>query len=511
MSNQLRNQLFQLVKSLSKSEKRHFKLYANRNFGGKEMKFLKLFDLLDRMKLYNEAKIKGTFSDLKPSQLSNLKAHLYDQLMISLRLLHHLDPAVRLHELVSFAHVLYSRGLYSQSLTQLEKAKGLAKKHRDSVLLLEIIEFEKQIENRHITRSSNDRAENLVGQAHSVRAGLIEEGQWSDIALKLYDYYLKQGHAKNEVEHLEITSFFEENKPVGTHHMGVRGMVYKYQSYAWFNFIVQDFAKCYQYALKWMRVLETRPDLLENEPELYLKGMHNGLASLFYCNAPKRFDLLFKKFDSYVNSLDNRSQNIEKVCFIYLETARLNSFFLKGEFAHGANYLSDLIPRLEAFESKLDMHRNMVFWYKLACMYFGAGDHKRCIIYLNKIINSTGFNLREDVQCFARILNLVAHYELGNDDLIDYQIRSTYRYLLKMNDLQKVQRLVLAFIKDSVFMDRSDLRVPFIKLRNDLDMVLKDKHEWRPLLYLDLHSWLTSKIESRPVAEVITQRQAGKR
>ncbi|MBL4704927.1 MAG: hypothetical protein JKY54_10415 [Flavobacteriales bacterium] len=475
------------------------------------MKFLKLFDVLDKMKSFQEDKVKVVFSDLKPSQFSNLKSHLYDQLMISLRLLHHLDPSVRIHELISFAHVLYDRGLYGQSLHQLEKAKVLATEQRDNVTLLEIIEFEKQIEIHHITRSSNDRAEIIVNQASAIRLGIIEEGDWSDLALKMYGYYLKQGHAKNKLEYEEIQRFFENHLPDTSNIMGTRGEVYKNQSYVWYYYIVQDFPKCYSYALKLIKTLEKSPKLIKNEPELYLKGMHNALSILFYCNAPDRFNALFKKFDQYVSSLVIKDQNIDKVCFVYLEVARLNSYFLKGDFTKGRDHLEQFIPKLKAREANLDMHRNMVFWYQTACIYFGADDFKNCILYLNKIINSTGFNLREDVQCFARILNLVAHYELGNDDLIDYQIRSTYRYLLKMDDLQKVQKLIMNFIKGSVFMDRKNLEEPFIKMRSDLELVLEDKHEWRPLLYIDLRSWLTSKIDGVAVEKVVQMRQAVKR
>jgi len=511
MSNQPRAQLYHLVKSLSKSEKRHFKLYANRNFSGKELKFLKLFDALDKMKSPEEDKLRAQFSGLKPSQFSNLKAHLYDQLMISLRLLHHMDPSIRIHELISFAQVLYARGLYRQSIHQLDKAKVLAMDQRDNVALLEIIEFEKQIENRHITRSSTDRAEMIIGQAAEIRSGLIEEGMWSDLSLKMYDYYLKQGHAKNKAEYQDLNNFFNEHLPKGEFEMGTRGEVYKYQSYVWFYFITQNFPKCYFFAQKWIKTIEKSPKLLKNEPELYLKGVHNALSSLYYCNAPDRFQQQFIQFENYVERLELKDKNVDKICFVYLETARMNSYFLKGDFSNGIKYLEEFIPQLEQREGSLDMHRNMVFWYKVACMYFGASAYKECIHYLNKIINSTGFNLREDVQCFARILNLIAHYDLGNDDLIDYQIRSTYRYLLKMDDLQKVQKLVMKFLKNSVFMDRSDLKQPFMQLRADLDVALEDKHEWRPLLYLDLHSWLTSKIEKIPVEQVIKERQIGKR
>ena len=54
MTNAHKDALFVLVKSLSKSEKRQFKLYVGRLGVNTDAKFLALFNLLDKMKAYNE-------------------------------------------------------------------------------------------------------------------------------------------------------------------------------------------------------------------------------------------------------------------------------------------------------------------------------------------------------------------------------------------------------------------------------------------------------------------------
>ena len=44
--------LFDLVKSLSKSEKRQFKLYAGRLGVNEDAKFMALFDILEKLSVY---------------------------------------------------------------------------------------------------------------------------------------------------------------------------------------------------------------------------------------------------------------------------------------------------------------------------------------------------------------------------------------------------------------------------------------------------------------------------
>ena len=73
MTKEQKENLFILIKSMSKSEKRQFKLYAGRVGANQHAKFLYLFNLLDRAKTYDEKEIlKKNF--VTKQQLSNLKS-----------------------------------------------------------------------------------------------------------------------------------------------------------------------------------------------------------------------------------------------------------------------------------------------------------------------------------------------------------------------------------------------------------------------------------------------------
>ena len=54
MINDQKDNLFQLIKSLTKSEKRQFKLYVGRMGSNNDSKFLNLFNLLDKSSKYSE-------------------------------------------------------------------------------------------------------------------------------------------------------------------------------------------------------------------------------------------------------------------------------------------------------------------------------------------------------------------------------------------------------------------------------------------------------------------------
>src|SRR6186997_2370375 len=190
MPNRSADTLFQLIRSLEKSEKRNFKLFVKRNTSGGDLKFIQLFDALDGMKEYDEAALLKKNKSIRKQQLSNIKAHLYKQILASLRIIrdeNNID--IQLHEQLDHARILYNKGLYLQSLKLLDKAKENARHNNQYSFLVQILFLEKKIESLHITRSLKDRARQLSVESIDVvdHIGLITK--LSNLSLELYGWY----------------------------------------------------------------------------------------------------------------------------------------------------------------------------------------------------------------------------------------------------------------------------------------------------------------------------------
>jgi len=169
MANRFTDTLFQLVHSLEKSEKRHFKLYIKRSSAKEDLKIIQLYDALDKMHEYDERLLLKKMPDITKTQLANLKNHLYKQLLASLRLLKsHDNVDLQLSEHLDNARLLYNKGLKIQSLRILEKAKELARTNQKFNTLVQILSLEKKIETLHITRRLQDRADHLAMEANEV-------------------------------------------------------------------------------------------------------------------------------------------------------------------------------------------------------------------------------------------------------------------------------------------------------------------------------------------------------
>ena len=208
LANQQNDALFVLIKSLTKSEKRQFNLYVGRLGGNIDAKFFALFKFLEKLKVYNEKEIIKS-EIVSKQQLSNLKAHLYKQILISLRLNPaHKNIRIQIREQLDFATVLYQKGLYKQSLKLLDKAKTFALENEEKNIAYEIVELEKVIETQYITRSLSNRADHLSEQAKTLSQQNVIASKLSNLSLQLYSIILKTGYVKNEKEnHKYITKY----------------------------------------------------------------------------------------------------------------------------------------------------------------------------------------------------------------------------------------------------------------------------------------------------------------
>lgn len=510
MSNVKSDSLFILVKAMTKSEKRFFKLYASRSEQASEKKFMQLFNAIDRQKIHDEEKILKQNRELSPQQLSNLKANLYLQLMKSLKLCNtNRLKEIRLSEQLGYARILYNKCLYRDCIKMLEKAKRMAISADHSVVLLEILELEKRTISKTLAANNEQRVNSIIGEVESVAESIRNINIFSNLSLKLNSYYLRSGFIRNQKDLQRVSAFFKKSLPAyDPRSLSFHEKLYLYASYVGFYFFIQDFKNGYAYAEKWVELFESNPAMIESELEMYIKSLNSLLAVqnklyLYDAFARTQKKLIALKRNKSLVLTENINLNLFKAIYVH----EINRHFMMGEFKSGTRIVARLEAELDKFIPKLDKHSVLLFYYKIACLYVGNDNYKAGVKWLNKIFQARDGNLREDIHSFARILLLVCHFELQNDSLVESNIRAAYRHFIKKGYLTAYQQYILAFLKN-LFTDTSErgLKKSFIQLKEQMQSLENNKFEKRAFMYFDIISWLESKIEKRPIQEVIKSR-----
>jgi hypothetical protein len=508
MPNRSTDTLFLLVKSLETAEKRNFKLYARRNSAGEALKTVQLFDALDKMPDYDEAHLLKKNTGIRKQQLSNIKAQLYKQLLASLRLIKDEENIdIQLHEQMDHARILYNKGLYLQSLKVLDKLKEMARNHHQYTYLQQVLFFEKKIEALHVTRSMQDRADRLTAESEEVIEKLSQISRLSNLSLQLYSWYIKNGHARSKNDEEAVKRFFDSQLPAhATMLTGFYEKLYLYQSYTWYAFILQDFLLYYRYTQKWADLFAKEPAMVETETSHYIKALYNLAGAHFSLQNYEKFNITLKLFEKFAHSpLVQQSDNNRIQTFVYYHLSLINKHFMEGTFTAGLKVVPSILEKLEEYEMYLDRHRVLVFYYKIACLYFGSGDNEKTVDYLNKIINWK-VELRTDLQCYARLLHLIAHFELGNYSLLEYLIKSVYRFMSKMENLSVVEEEIFRFLRQSFHLRPKQIPPAFQQLLDRIKKYERNRFETRAFSYLDIISWLESKVKKIKVQDVIREK-----
>jgi len=490
--------LFGLVKSLTKAEKRNFRLYARRIQGEGDAKFLQLFDLLERQKSYDEESIREKLPGTSKSQFSNLKRHLYQHILLSLRLIQiRKSEAIQVREWLDYAQILYGKGLYLQALKLLHKARDLAFAYNLDFLHSEVIEFEKRIESRHITRSTTDRMNEMTREAlqrSRVNANIVA---LSNLKLLLQRRFINDGHVATPAQRREVETYFEEQlPPLDLEDCTFFEHIYWCQVQYWFAYLLLDFQACQRWAEKWVQLYQQDARMVDPDVDMYMRAIHHVLTIAYIRRDVAKLNHYLQEGERFRKSYYPRfNPNSKILSFLIVHQGRFNLHFLRQDYGAALELVPRTLARIRRYGDMVDTHKIFILYYKIAWTYLCVGQVNKALDFLNRILNHPGKPLRTDIQAYAMLLFLMAHYELGNYEVRDYRSKSTDRYLHSSGEERPLQRESLQFFQQL-------LREPAVRhpgIRSDfyqrLSRMQEDPEQTRDFAFLDLPRWLELRFD----------------
>jgi len=211
MSKERSDSLFQLIKSLKKSEKRYFNLSVS---GADNKKFLTLFQIIDNQKSFNDEDVIKKAPTIKASQLSNLKSHLYNRILDALRDYNSRTlPNIKIRDMIDHAEILFNKGLYNQCAEVIKKTKKIVIKSDNLEMQLEILKWEKLMLARNVGRGNLEKTNQLIDETQEVTNRINNINSFSNLQYKLQAMYVKIGFIRNKTEFNEINQVFNSKLP----------------------------------------------------------------------------------------------------------------------------------------------------------------------------------------------------------------------------------------------------------------------------------------------------------
>lgn len=499
-------ELFRLVKSLSKSEKRFFKLSSSLQSG--EKNYLKIFDYIEAQDEYDEEALKEEFKgETFIKHLPSEKNHLYKLILKSLRSFHaDNNISAILKQEIKNIDLLYKKALYKECEKFLKRAKKLAEEHEKFYYHFELISWEKRLLEEAYEAGKFDKdLEKLVEEETLVIEKLRNLAEYQVLYSRINALFRSGGFSKNDRER-EIVAEIANNHLIKGKNTAIseRASSICYYIKGLCAATNREFEESFVNFKKVRLILDRNPKIRMDLPKRYLLTLsHLRECYMDSKNFEQAEDIIQDikglEGDKGFNSIDISLGIITQSYF-----GELYLYNTIGQFGKSVALLPKIHQKLEPLKDKVTKEKKLIFTYYQAYAYFGQGSFKQSLNFLNEILNDNEQKLRQDIFMFSRIFNLVLHYDLKNYEFLDYNVKSTQRYLKKVEKDSVIEEIIVNYIKKLARKgDSPERKEIFEEMKMDIEALLAKSDNRAILNYFNIQAWIDAKVNGIGFSEAV--------
>lgn len=504
-------ELFDLIKSLTKSEKRFFKLHSALQSGDKN--YLRIFDAIDKQRSYDEDGLKKQFGKEQfVKHFPSEKNHLYKLILKALRA-YHSESSVSgiLKQEIKNIEILYDKALYSECNKTLHRAKRIARENERFYYWFELLNWEKMLlEEAYESGEFTKDLDALIEEERDVIEKLRNLASYHILYSKINHVFRSGGYVRTEEEHAMVEEISEHPLIKGKNTaLSRRAATICFYTQGFCQWAKRDWALSFEKFARVKQILDENPLIKADLPKRYIRTLHYLIQCQIELGQFKEARDSIRSMRALEGTEGFSGIQIHVHVFnaSYLSELRLNERM--GEHAKALELVPKVLAGIEELGPRLHKEYELEFYFNLAAVHFGGGEVNKSLFWLNKVLNDPEPTLRQDLFTYARLFNLVVHYELGNFDLLEYIVRSTHRFLSKKQRAHQIETLLIEQVKKLArATDPALKRSLFKDLRDQMVKVLKDPNESLALKYFDFLAWANSKVDGVPFAEEVKKARA---
>ena len=508
MSNKKSNHLHELIKSLNKSEKRYFKLYSSRHTIGEQNNYIALFDFIEKMDTYEEEDIFEAFEGGSfLNRFSITKGRLYTNILKSLDLFYASSSAdAQIYKTIHSADILFNKGLYLQAQKMLLSAEKQTIKHGKNILLLEIKNKQKKlIEKESYTELKKNQLVSLFEEESRI-INEIEKYQrlWNTKSV-LFNEINQKGIIRSDEEIKGLKNIIVDIESITVNKSSSKIQYLYHHIYSAYYFAINDIENCYEHLIESKTIIEKDSHLFDDSPNMYFSIITNLIyiaTKLQKYTEGAKFLVELKAIPESKHYHSTADLDIKYFSSIYsLE------LFLKIEqldFNGAEKLILEIEEGYLKFGDKINGMRKAYIDFKIAIVYLSQEKYEDALTWITKILNLEGLDKKQDIYCFAQIINLILHFELNNLRFLPYALNSTKRYLKGRNRMFKFEELFLKAIGkiSKSDLNKFDIEEILSPIEKELSDLKTDHYEHVVFDYFDFATWVKSKIQGKSFREL---------
>lgn len=516
MPSQPQDHVHRLIHSMTRAEKRYFKLYCSRHISSGQGIHTELFDAIGGMAQYDEQALRRQFPGAAfMRRFPVTKRRLYEALLNSLDAFHAENSADdKLRRLLHHVEVLYSKALYADASKVLGSAKSLARTNDRQAILLQVAEWERRIMERGNYAGVTDA--NLRERAEQVD-GLMREWQeveqlWR-VKSNIFRLIYRSGQAPGPRELAEAEAL--SNEPLLAKNAELRSARARFLHHhvrSALAYARNDLKACEKELVACASLIQAEEAQFRSEPDLSLGVMGNLAHVRMRLGRHEEALEGFREFRKLPLMLATApSPDLQMKLFVMGGSLELSVLCTKGDFIRATERLADLEEGLAHYGTRASTVRRAELELQGAYACFGAGLYDRALRWCNRLLSEPWIEAHKELHALGRMLNLAVLMELGKAALLDYVARNTRRFHKQHGATFAMEALLLGHAHALAKAKDAPTRYALWSgLADQIAALAKDPQEATVLDHIDLLAWAQGHADDKAMSQMVRDRWTAK-
>ena len=496
-----------LISSMSKSEKRGFKLFCNTQKGDKG--YMALFDIIDSLATEDSGKIWKRFERENPGKNIEVAAGYLYKLLLDYLVQKRVEKSIqaKIFRQIEMSKVLFERKLPHEAIEELVVASQMARTYEDDIMQMLAARVE-MLQASELGFAGLSEKELVARQVKALAVMKYSRAiSQHNFLLDVLNYrllYKRHSTPEEEKEMLNDLVLNELHIVSGSTYTGFQAEKLHLLFQSAYYIEVGNYVSAVRNYKRLLELFKENYHLIQNPPVYYLNALVGVLESLFTVGA-------YVEMEHFIGVLHRLSHEDYPTNFLlkvnWLEYHyRMIIFLQTSDWEKMGETKEEFSAILACRVVYLPLDVQLKYRLLDALAFFVTGKLKEAQKSLKPVF-STGKIFRHlPLFRLVRLVNLLILVESGGSDFIDVEVAALKR-ASSGEKLSKTERLVLKFIQD--------YPLPcYQKMRNRMwnaykpkvASIRQDKLERKVLKYFDFLSFIESRITGRSLRNVLERK-----
>jgi hypothetical protein len=497
--------LYDLIRSLSGSEKRYFKVFSERHTIGERNNYLLLFDELAGLKQYDEAKLLSTGSPAIKDHFADQKQKLYAQVLRSSVNFHYRSTLdLELFHQLSAAHLLFRKTLFLQCRKLIDKVLKKALYYERFPIALECLGWKRQLvfTSFDLKRSKKELAAlnaetDRVTRLHSnaIEYRKLSEGLYLILS---EDSFLRSKRNREAAKKLKSTKLFREPRLA----LSIDARMSFHRANGFYCYMTDDPKGFYEHNLEMLGLVRSYQHLAGNPLRSQVTAYQNILIGLKNMGRITRAKEMLEEFRALTAEFPDQRSEI----FAIATDIELTLYIDTGNFEEGSLLEARIRPELEKQASVINPSTFAIICFNMAYLLIGSEKFRAAEKWLNRIVYEKQGSPPPDTFAMAKLLLMLVYFERNDTDRLEYCLKPTSNYLEKNEQFFLLEKALVAFFTLMIDPDeRKKRKEHYDTLYAQLLAVNKDAGQRAAFNYFNFLAWARGKKEGMGMEEMVKE------